>query len=173
MQLIPCTGKLGRIQRMACLAITGAMKSTPTAAMEVLLNLTPLNLLIIAEVRMALYRLHMLKQPAVLKTETGLLSIWKNVSDPILDMRSDHTIPVYNYSKIFNVIIDTDYWRNKDPVLPKDALIWFTDGSRTDLGTGPGVYGLKQTKAIAFLWSNLLQFFKLKFMPYYYVHMKI
>jgi hypothetical protein len=60
---------------MACLAITGAMKSTPTAAMEVLLNLTPLNLLIIAEARMALYRLLMLQQPADLKTETGLLPI--------------------------------------------------------------------------------------------------
>jgi hypothetical protein len=34
---------------MACLSITGAMKSTPTAAMEVLLNLTPLDLLIMAE----------------------------------------------------------------------------------------------------------------------------
>ena len=119
------------------------MKSTPKAAMEVLLNLTPLNLLIVAEARMALYRLLMLKQPADLKTETGLLSIWKNVSNPILDMRSDHTIPVYNYSKIFNVNISMDYWRNKDPELPKNALIWFTDGSRTDLGTGSGIYGLK------------------------------
>jgi len=100
--------QLGRIQGMACLAITGTMKSTPTAAMEMLLNLTPLNLLIMVEARMALYRLHMLKQPPDLKTETGLLSIWKNVSDLILDMRSDHTIPVYNYSKIFNVIIDMD-----------------------------------------------------------------
>jgi hypothetical protein len=66
--------QLGRIQRMACLAITEATKSTPTAAMDVLLNLTPLNLLIMAEARMALYRLHMFKQPADLKTETGLLS---------------------------------------------------------------------------------------------------
>jgi len=128
---------------MACLAITGAMKSTATAAMEVHLSLTLLNLLIMAEARMALYRLHMLKQPADLKTATGLLSIWKNVSDPILDMHSDHTIPVYNYSKIFNVVIDVYYWRNKDPVLPKDALIWYTDGSRTDLGTGCGICGLK------------------------------
>jgi hypothetical protein len=114
--------QLGRIQRMACLAIMGAMKLTPTAATEVLLNLTSLNLLIMAEARMALYRLHMIKQPADLKTETGLLSIWKNVSDRILDMRSDHTIPVYNRSKIFNVIIDMDYWTNKNPMLPKDAL---------------------------------------------------
>jgi hypothetical protein len=67
--------KRGRIQRMACLAITGAMKSTPTVAMEMLLNLTPLDLLIMAEARMALYRLHILKQPADPKTAAGLLSI--------------------------------------------------------------------------------------------------
>jgi hypothetical protein len=35
--------QLGRIQRMVCPAIMGAMKLTPTAAMEVLLNLTPLD----------------------------------------------------------------------------------------------------------------------------------
>jgi hypothetical protein len=39
---------------MACLAITGAMKSTSKAAMEELLNLNPLNLLIMAEAGMAL-----------------------------------------------------------------------------------------------------------------------
>jgi hypothetical protein len=115
--------QLGRIQRMACLAITGPMKSTPTAAVEVLLNLTPLDLLIMAEARMALCRLHVLKQPTVPKTVSGLLTIWKNVGDPLLDMRSDYTIPVYCHSKIFNVIVDGDYWRNKDPLFPEDALI--------------------------------------------------
>jgi hypothetical protein len=84
------------------------MKSTPTAAMEALLNLTPLDL-IMAEARMTLYRLHVPKQPAVSETETVLLSIWENVSEPIFDMRSDHTIPVYHYSRIFKVNIDGDY----------------------------------------------------------------
>jgi hypothetical protein len=126
----------GRIQIMAYLAITGAIKSTPTAVMEVLLNLTPLDLLIMAEARVALYRLHILKQPAAPKTAAGLLSIWKNVGDPILDMRSDYTTPVYCHSKTFNVIIDWDYWRNKDPVFPEDALIWSTDGCRANLGQG-------------------------------------
>jgi hypothetical protein len=105
--------QLGRIQRMACLAITEAIKSTPIAAMEVLLNLTPLDLLMMAEARMALYRLHIPKQPADPKPETGLLSIWKSVGDPILDMWSDYTFPVYHYSKTFKVIIDGDYWRTK------------------------------------------------------------
>jgi hypothetical protein len=57
------------------------MKSTPTAAMKVLLNLTPLDLLIMAQARMALYRLHILKQPTVPKTVSRLLTIWKNVGD--------------------------------------------------------------------------------------------
>jgi len=142
--------QLGRIQRMACLAITEAMKSTPTAAMEILLNLTPLDLVILAEARMALYRLHILKQPANPKAEAGLLSIWRNVSDPIPDMRADHTIPVYYYSKISNVIIDWDYLRNKDQLFPEDDLIWFTDGSKANSGTGSGIFGLRPNRSFSF-----------------------
>ena len=62
------------------------------------------------------------------------------MSDPTLVMRSDHTIPVCSYPKFFNVIIDADYWRNKDPMFPEDALIWYTDGSRTDSSTGSGIW---------------------------------
>jgi hypothetical protein len=67
--------QLGRIQRMACLIITGAMKTTPTAALEMLLSLTPLDLLIMAEARMALYRLHAPMQPTDSTKSSGLLSI--------------------------------------------------------------------------------------------------
>lgn len=35
--------KLNAIQRLACLSVTGAMRSTPTAAMEAILGLTPLH----------------------------------------------------------------------------------------------------------------------------------
>ena len=135
---------------MACLAIVGVMKLTPTAAMEIRLNLTPLDLVIQAEVRMALYRLRILKQPADLKAEAGLLSIWKNVSDHLLEMWADHTTPVYYYSKVFSVGIDWDYWKNKDPVFPEDALIWFTDGSRANSGTGSGIFGLRPNRSFGF-----------------------
>jgi hypothetical protein len=37
--------QLCRIHKMACLAIMGAMKSIPIAAMDMFLNLTPLDLL--------------------------------------------------------------------------------------------------------------------------------
>ena len=81
---------------------------------------------------MALYRLHILEQPSVRKTVTGLLDIWKNVGDPLLGMRSDYIIPAYNHTKNFLVIIDQEFWKNKDPLFPDDAVICFTDGSRAD-----------------------------------------
>jgi hypothetical protein len=158
---------------MACLAITGAMKSTPTAAMEVLLNLNPLDLLIMAEARMALHRLQILKQSTVQDIVSVLLSIWKNVGDPLLDMRSDYTIPVYRNSNIFSVIIVQDYWKNKDPVFPEDALIWFSDGSRADPGTASGVYGIGQIEALASFWVNLSRFLRPKYMSFFNMHVKV
>jgi ribonuclease HI len=65
-------------------------------------------------------------------------------------MRSDHTIPIYNYSKYFNVIIDAEYWRNKDPMFPEDVLVWYTDDSRTDSGTGSGIQGLRPNRGYCF-----------------------
>jgi hypothetical protein len=72
------------------------------------------------------------------------------MSDHILDMRSDHTIPVYNFSKIYKVIIDIDYWSNNDPQFPEDALVWFTDGSRADSGTGASIYGIRPNRSFSF-----------------------
>ena len=136
---------------MACIAITGAMKSNPTAAMGVLLNLIPPDPLIMAEARMALYRPHVLKQPAVPITVSGLASIWKNVGDSILDMWSDYIALVYYHSRTFNVIIARDYWRKKKaPMFPEDALIWFIGGSRVNSGTGSGIFGIRPNRSFSF-----------------------
>jgi hypothetical protein len=57
---------------------------------------------------MSLYRVQIIKRSSVSEAEAGLLSVWKDVSDSNLDMRSDHTIPVYYHSRNFTVIIDWD-----------------------------------------------------------------
>jgi hypothetical protein len=49
--------ELSKIQRFACLAITGAMKTTLTAAMEIFLGLPPLHDMIEAEAQAGIYRL--------------------------------------------------------------------------------------------------------------------
>jgi hypothetical protein len=48
--------ELNKLQRLACLAIMGVMKTTPTAAMEVLLGLLPLHVVIEAEAQAGIYR---------------------------------------------------------------------------------------------------------------------
>jgi ribonuclease HI len=99
---------------------------------------------------MALYRLWITEQPTAFETETGLLSIQKIVSEPILEMRADHITPVLNHSRIFKVIIDRDYWRHTDLVVPEDSLIWFTDGSRMLSGTGSGIFGVRPSGSLSF-----------------------
>jgi len=93
--------------------------------------------------------------------------------DSLLEMRADGTTPVYYYSKVFIVIIDWDYWKNKDPVFPKDALIWFTDGCRANSGTGSGIFGLRPNRNFSFPLGKFATDFKLKNMPFYNVHVKI
>jgi len=49
--------KLNRIQRLACLGITGTMRTTPTNAVEALICLRPLELVVQSEARSAAHRL--------------------------------------------------------------------------------------------------------------------
>jgi hypothetical protein len=86
----------------------------------------------VAEARMALHRLQIHKQTADPKVEAGLLPVRKIVNDPLLEMRVDYTTPEYHYSKDFSVIIDRDYWKIKEPEIPEEDLIGFTDGSRAN-----------------------------------------
>jgi hypothetical protein len=65
-------------------------------------------------------------------------------------MWSDYTIPVCSHSKNFSVIIDQEYWRNKDQVFPEDALIWFTGCSKAGTGTGSTIYGIRPNRRFSF-----------------------
>lgn len=58
--------ELTKLQRCSCLCITGALRGMPIAAMEIVLNLTPIPLMIKAEARMGNYRL---QQNKTLKSE--------------------------------------------------------------------------------------------------------
>ena len=49
--------KLSRIQRLACLSITGAMGTTPTSVVAALTCLPPLDIVVQSEARSAAHRL--------------------------------------------------------------------------------------------------------------------
>jgi hypothetical protein len=101
-----------------------------------------------------------------------MLSIGKKVGYPILNMRSDHTIPIYFSSKTFKVIIDQDYWRTKDPEFPEHALIWCIDGSGAGSGTGSGIRGLRPKSSLSFPLGKFAMVLKQKYMPSSNVHEK-
>jgi hypothetical protein len=50
--------EISKLQGMACLGITGAMRTAQIAAIEVLLGLPPLHLQVEAEAKAGNYRLH-------------------------------------------------------------------------------------------------------------------
>jgi Reverse transcriptase (RNA-dependent DNA polymerase). len=95
--------KLNRIQRLACLGITGAMASTPTAALEVMLNLPPLHIVVEREARLAAYRLRNNND-----WRGGSHSRIKDtsMSEPILGMVSDKMVPKFHFHKPFETRIE-------------------------------------------------------------------
>jgi hypothetical protein len=71
-------------------------------------------------------------------------------------------IPVYHYTENFVVKIDEEYWRNKDPVFPEDALILYTDFSRADSGAGAGIYGKRPERSFSFSLAKYATVFQTK-----------
>jgi hypothetical protein len=85
---------------MACLRITGAMRTAPTAAMEVLLWLPSPHLHVEAEAKTGNYRLRCNEQRKPKSEGFGYTYItWDMEKGPILQMGSDKMIPRHVYDK--------------------------------------------------------------------------
>ena len=137
--------KLSRAQRSACLGITGAMRTTPTNAMEALICLPPLELVVRSEARMAAHRLWSLGGWCYLHPTRGHSSILTQLqqSDPIFHMGVDVTRPAYNFEPQYRVtMLTTEDWAKATGVPPAvKGLVSFRDGSKMRDGAGAGVYG--------------------------------
>jgi hypothetical protein len=86
--------ELSKLQRMACLGITGAIRTVPTTAIEVLLGLPPLHLQLEAEARAGIYRLHCGEQWKPKSKGFGHVYMTQDMEkEPILQMGTDKMIP--------------------------------------------------------------------------------
>jgi ribonuclease HI len=134
--------ELSKLQ-MACLGITGAMKTAPTAAIEVLLGLHPLHLQLEAEARAGIYRLHCSEQWKPKSKGFGHAHMTQNMEkEPIVQKGTDKMILRHVYSKAFMVRFpDRSEWKDGFQPDRKGGLICYTYGSKTNKGTGAGVYG--------------------------------
>ena len=134
--------QLTHVQRLACLYITGAMRTTPTAAMELLVDLVPLPTFIQQEAMMAYYRLRAASQWVAGGGEHATSS--QNMAQliPLSQALCDRRVTKYYFDKYFTVHISSrEQWITQQIIL-SDEIICFTDGYRRGLSgpLGAGVY---------------------------------
>ena len=128
---------LAKIQRLACLCITGAMKSCPTAAMEVILDLTPLHL-VIEQIRTnTLVRLNRTSRQAnchnLLTPQLG----------SYMEMPNDGITKKLIFERNFSTVITgrEDWSKGSKPEAINNYTLWYVDGSKNSHGTGIGIWG--------------------------------
>ena len=138
---------LNKLQRRACLMITNASCSTPTAGMEAILALTPLNIKLKEN---ALTSYHRMKQQNTWKTRDGDMgtpghgpTVMKWAREiPQLEMPADKLKnKVRLERKFFTIIKDRQEIEPKDgKPMPEeiDTIHCFTDGSKTEDRSGAG-----------------------------------
>ena len=152
-----CQKSLRALQRLACVSITGAMKSTPTAALEVLLGLTPLPMYIENEARKTLCRIHLVLRrriPNIYGKRT------QEIHDLVKPMKedwgeySDTIKPKSIFDKGFRCYIpDRTAWNSDTRSwIEPESVEFYTDGSLMDGLAGAGVYNEHTGEE---LWASL------------------
>ena len=107
-----CMNELTQLQRKVCIGITGAFRTTPTAALEVAIGLTPLPLWIKGEARASYFRICRFGNA----TQRGNIAHLNFNRDTVLknlfNMRTDTVIPRYSFVKKFTVTYpDRSEWK--------------------------------------------------------------
>jgi ribonuclease HI len=133
---------LQKIQRLACLSITGAMRTCPTAAMEALLDLMPLHI----QIRKVAFStaIRILNRKSMLYGRTGHMRILSTDGlGDIAQLPSDAMKTSYNFvHKYEAVYTDRETWALGGPIFKSGALQWYTDGSKSANGAvGIGISG--------------------------------
>ncbi|XP_067207666.1 uncharacterized protein [Linepithema humile] len=124
----------------------GAMVTTPVAAMSVMFGIEPFHQVVVAAAAVATYRLR-----CELKWKKGArhTRLPEDVLlDPIFEMRQDR-IPIIRASdRRFKVHIPRpEEWEKEGGNLGarvRGGDVWYTDGSKTDTGSGAGFFGSRE-----------------------------
>jgi len=165
-QTASATKKLSKIQRLACLGITGAVRTTPTHAVEALICLPPLELVVQGEACMAVHRLLSLGCWSYLHTNRGHSSILKRLQqlDPVFNMGLDATRPTCNLEPKYRVTMLTrENWTRGSGAPPEvKGLVWYADGSKMKEGTGASVFGQTVRRRLSFSLGRYTTVFQAK-----------
>lgn len=133
--------KCAGLQRLASIAITGAMRTTPSSALDILLGLPSLDRIIEMGAKKSAFRL---KVSDLLKPERcERLSITNKLSEvSYSDMICDWLPIEFSFNRLFNVTIsEREDWSDHErlPHILKPQF-WFSDGSLNDESSGAGIF---------------------------------
>ena len=141
---------LQKVQRLACISITSAFPSTPTAALETLLQIPPIGIFLKGEAYMATYRLERgdmwTKRRQIgsrgrkFRSHVDICNEGK-IQIPILNMPKDSCTPYIQFERNYSVKIGE---RSKIPSeideLDPRTIQCYTDGSHIDQKSGAGIF---------------------------------
>ena len=141
---------LRKVQRLACITITSAYPSTPTAALETLLQIPPIDIFLKGEAYMATYRLergdmwntrsYIGGRGRKLKSHVDMNNEGK-IKIPILNMPKDSCTPYLQFGRKFSVKIgERDKIQSEIDELGNEIIQCYTDGSYIDRKTGAGIF---------------------------------
>ena len=134
--------ELAGVQRMACIGISGAMRTTPTAGLEMILGLQPLDLFIKKCACMTAVRIRNNGQLSASPSNTShanILSEFEGGSGRWRDL--DVMFPKVGFDRGYSVKVPSrEDWERGGVTGPEGGLVIFTDGSKTVSGTGAGFF---------------------------------
>ena len=140
--------KLSQVQRVACLSITGAMRTTPTRAMEVMLCLPPLDIYLgeVALTTMARFKSVGI-QPNVGCGEARS-RLWNEAvrKTPLLQVRTDGISPRFIFDRPYTIQTNSE-----NEAAGEGVINIFTDGSKKKDGAGCGIYS--RSLQIQYKWA--------------------
>jgi ribonuclease HI len=141
--------KLQKVQRLGCMMVTSAFPGTPTAALEVMLNLPPLEIYLEGEAYKACYRLEKgntwtrktIGSKGKLQSHVDISNKGKSKIQS-LQTDKDAIIPKLHLRKTFCIDVREreDIAALLEEIERDDSIHCYTDGSRKNEKTGSGVY---------------------------------
>lgn len=135
--------QLAKVQRLASVSITGAMRSCPTKALEIILGLPPIHLAVVevAHLTIARFCRQGFGIGKIISSKHGE-EICKDL--PMLGMPMDEmTRKILLLRNFTTELSNKANWTSvgANYKIGTDSIIWYTDGSKTKEGTGAGVFG--------------------------------
>jgi ribonuclease HI len=130
---------LRSLQRMALLTISGAFKTAPTAALEIMLNILPLHLKI---KQVAISTASRLASHNLLSPLSHSNELYKELNKhKYFWTNSDNILNRPNFGRNFEIIIKNKDDINAEDFEPSNANTFiFTDGSKSESGVGSGIH---------------------------------